>query len=44
VLEAVGLGAKATASFDEDEVGSDEVGDSTAGSIEKVSIDDIPEE
>jgi recombination protein RecA len=44
VLEAVGLGAKATSSFDEDEVGSDEGGGSTAGSIEKVSIDDIPEE
>ena len=40
VLESVGLGAKATASFDEEEADSED----GKGSIEKVSIDDIPEE
>jgi recombination protein RecA len=43
VLEAVGLAGKATASFDEDEA-EDKDDAEDGGTIEKVSIDDIPEE
>ncbi|MEX2419646.1 MAG: DNA recombination/repair protein RecA, partial [Acidimicrobiia bacterium] len=47
VLEAVGLAGKVMESFDEDDVESDD--DSVApakakGSVEKISIDDIPED
>ena len=41
VLGAVGLAGKATASFDEEEADAQE---EDGGTIEKVSIDDIPEE
>ena len=45
VLDAVGLAGKAASSYDEDEASTeDEAEDSVGGTIEKVSIDDIPED
>jgi recombination protein RecA len=47
VLEAVGLAGKVMESFDEDDVESDDESVAPAkakGSVEKISIDDIPED